>query len=85
MQSDFFSRLLIYHLLPSKLVSVLSCYYCGRSYTRKMKRIRKMKNLGDVMAGAVVGDKVLKADGSFTFRTPLCSAFSWHCTPFACY
>lgn len=44
-----------------------------------------MKNLGDVMAGAVVGDKVLKADGSFTFRTPLCSAFSWHCTPFACY
>ena len=45
-------------------------------YKKKKKRIRKMKNLGDVMAGAVVRYKVLKADGSFTFRTPFCSAFS---------
>jgi len=34
-----------------------------------------MKNLGDMMAGVVVRYKVLKADGSFTFSSPWCSAF----------
>lgn len=85
MQSDFFSSLLIYHLLPSKLVTVLSCYYCERNYIRKMKHIRKMKNLRDMMAGTVVRDKVLKAGSCFTCRTPLCSAFSQHCMLFACF
>lgn len=54
MQLDFFSSLLMCHLLSSKLVSVLSYCYCGKSYIRKLRCIRKTKHLEDVVAGAVV-------------------------------
>lgn len=51
------------HLLSSKLVSVLSYCYCGKSYIRKLRCIRKTKHLEDVVAGTVVTCQELKARG----------------------
>lgn len=63
------------HLLSSKVVSVLSYCYCGRSYIRKLRGIRKTKHLEDVVVGAVVTCQVLKVVAALYFQL-LCAVAS---------